>query len=92
VTDATVMVAHTAVGMVVMAGLLATMGMSSSATTGTSTHSHGGAPIALLGAAAAVAFAVGSVVVARRRCRAGDRAQYATMGAATLVMGAAGLV
>ncbi|GAA2001937.1 hypothetical protein GCM10009739_10340 [Microbacterium ulmi] len=91
VTETAVMTAHTALGMVVMAGLLAGM-TAPAATVASDGHAHGGAGLGPICAVAAVAYAAGSAAAARRACARGDRLQYAAMGVATLAMGAAALV
>ena len=88
--SAETMTVHTAIGMVVMAALLVTMGHAGVASP---PHAHGMGSVALsttmLGAVAV--YAAGSAIAAARARRWLDRAQYAAMGASTLVMGIAAL-
>lgn len=85
------MTLHSAIGMVAMAGLLLAMGHAGAETSAASVHAHGvsGTTLTVALLAASLVYALGSVLAALRAHGGLDRAQYAAMGASTVVMGIA---
>ncbi|MFC6326776.1 hypothetical protein ACFQZV_12790 [Microbacterium koreense] len=83
---------HAGVGMVVMAGLMLVMAASHTETIAFTSggHHHAGS-LAPVGAVAACAYGVASVVLAARAAR-WERVEYLAMGASTLLMGFAAML
>lgn len=85
------MTLHSAIGMVAMAGLLIAMDHGAGGGAAASGHTHGmsSATLVVCLLAGCAVYAAGSILAALRAHGWLDRAQFAAMGASTLVMGIA---